>query len=186
MQFGSFLIAKKAQLVGAQWVNEHFGFNLHHWPLKFPVQQIERQRLLHRDTCSWCKQPTSTHCWTKLIAQSIDGLGNSCAFVLPHVTCHTWWKISIMRKNFAALAAVAPWLSSEVSCCASRMRMNDYRCWMLYLQREHPDCGEDGKCMVGWRRLSLIRGSLLLVCVEIDNKGTVVYSWNNMHSDPVY
>ena len=57
-------------------------------------------------------------------------------------------------KNFAALAAVAPSLSSEVSCCNSRMRMNNYRRGRLYLQREHPDCGEDGKCMVGWRRLS--------------------------------
>ena len=33
----------------------------------------------------------------------------------------------------------------------------------LYLQREQTDCGEDGKCMVGWR-LTLIKRSLLFVC----------------------
>jgi hypothetical protein len=34
-------------------------------------------------------QPTSTHCWTKLVAQGFNRWGDTSAFVLPHVICNS-------------------------------------------------------------------------------------------------
>ena len=46
-------------------------------------------------------KPTSTHCRTKLIAQSIDGLGNSGAFVLPHVICKSQRNTNLRKEKLA-------------------------------------------------------------------------------------